>query len=216
MLKNQSKQINGNIIFYLFLVHIIIIVASNYLVQIPFKIFENSFNLNTNWGTFTFPLIFLATDLTVRILGGKSARRVVLWAMLPALLISYIISILFKNGDFTSFSNLSTLDTFVARIAIASFLAYLLGQTLDISIFAKLRKNKIWWVAPILSTLFGSLLDTFLFYFIAFYNSIDNFMSNNWVGIAWFDYGFKLLISLLVFIPIYGVLVNILVKRINP
>ncbi len=212
MIKKTNKQ-KSNIILYLFFTHLVIIIASNYLVQKGFVLFKNSLNLNTNWGTFTFPLIFLATDLTVKILGEKTARKIIFQAMFPALIASYLVSILFKDGVFTSFSNLLSLDTFIARIAIASFLAYLLGQSLDITIFSKLRNNKSWWVAPVFSTVFGSLLDTFLFYFIAFFNSTNEFMKEHWVSMSWFDYGFKLLVSLIIFIPIYGALINLIVKK---
>ncbi|MGC7861163.1 hypothetical protein [Vibrio anguillarum] len=43
----------------LVLFHLIIIASSNYLVQLPFTVF----GLHTTWGAFTFPFIFLATDL---------------------------------------------------------------------------------------------------------------------------------------------------------
>ena len=74
--------------------HIIIIAASNYLVQIPFQVF----GVITTWGTFSFPLVYLATDLTVRIFGSTKARKIVFGAMLPALLTSYVISILFFDN----------------------------------------------------------------------------------------------------------------------
>ncbi|HCF2345493.1 TPA: queuosine precursor transporter, partial [Pseudomonas aeruginosa] len=45
--------------------HIFIIIASNYLVQLPVTLF----GWHTTWGAFSFPFIFLATDLTVRLMG---------------------------------------------------------------------------------------------------------------------------------------------------
>ena len=61
--------------------HIAIITASNYLVQLPMTLF----GLHTTWGAFSFPLVYVATDLTARLLGPGPARRVVRWVMLPAL-----------------------------------------------------------------------------------------------------------------------------------
>ena len=190
--------------------HIFIIAASNYLVQIPFQIF----GLHTNWGTFSFPFIFLATDLTVRIFGAAEARKIIMTAMLPALVLSYVISVMFSQGSFQGFAGLGVFDSFVFRIALASFTAYILGQLLDIKVFAKLRQNRRWWVAPSASTIAGNLLDTIIFYSVAFYASTDTFMAAHWPEIAALDDGFKLLVSILLFVPLYGALLHYLTDRI--
>ena len=145
---------------YLAAFHMLVIASSNYLVQLPFTLF----GLHTTWGAFTFPFIFLATDLTVRIFGAPLARRIIFWVMLPALLISYVLSVLFYQGQFQGFETLTTLNWFVARIAIASLMAYALGQILDIHVFNRLRQFKQWWVAPAASTLLGNGLDTLAFF----------------------------------------------------
>lgn len=199
----------------LVLFHLVIITSSNYLVQIPFTVF----GLHTTWGAFTFPFIFLATDLTVRVFGAKLARNIIFLVMLPALLVSYFLSVIFFEGQFQGFLPLGEFNLFVARIAAASFMAYLLGQILDVYVFNRLRQLKKWWIAPTCSTLFGNALDTLAFFAIAFYNSPDAFMAQHWKEIAMVDYGFKLIISLGLFVPMYGVLLNYLTKRltsINP
>lgn len=200
-----------NALFFLVLFHLVIIASSNYLVQIPFTIF----GLHTTWGAFTFPFIFLATDLTVRIFGAGMARKIIGLVMLPALAVSYLLSVLFFEGQFQGFGQVSEFNLFVARIAIASFMAYLLGQILDVHVFNRLRETKKWWVAPTCSTLFGNALDTLAFFSIAFYQSSDAFMAEHWTEIALVDYGFKLVISLGLFVPMYGVLLNFLVKRLT-
>ncbi len=139
-------------LFWLVLFHILIIAASNYLVQFPFQIF----GIHTTWGAFSFPFIFLATDLTVRIFGSHLARRIIFWVMFPALLLSYIFSVLFHDGSWTGLGALSEFNTFVGRIALASFAAYALGQILDIFVFNKLRRLKAWWIAPTASTVIGN------------------------------------------------------------
>ena len=189
---------------YLIAFHIVIIAASNYLVQIPISIA----GFHSTWGTFTFPLIFLATDLTVRVLDADQARKIILKVMIPALIISYLISVLFFEGKFQGIDGLATFNSFVFRIALASFIAYVVGQLIDILVFNKLRQNASWWIAPSASTIIGALIDTFVFFGIAFYASSDAFMAANWVEIAWVDYAFKLLVSLVFFIPAYGVIVN--------
>ncbi len=191
--------------------HIAVIAASNYLVQIPVTIL----GLHTTWGTFTFPLVYLATDLTVRIFGAASARKIIFWVMFPALLLSYVVSIIFFQGSYQGISELSVFNSFVFRIALASFIAYAAGQFLDIRVFDYLRKNSRWWVAPAASTIVGNLVDTALFYFIAFYRSTDEFMATYWPEIGLLDYGFKIVVSLLLFLPVYGVLLQLLSYRIS-
>ncbi|USH02382.1 7-cyano-7-deazaguanine/7-aminomethyl-7-deazaguanine transporter [Grimontia kaedaensis] len=202
----QRKALSFLVVF-----HLVIIASSNYLVQLPFTVF----GFHTTWGAFTFPFIFLATDLTVRIFGAGLARRIIFAVMVPSLLISYVLSVLFYQGEYQGLGHLTEFNLFVARIAAASFMAYLLGQILDIHVFNRLRKTKQWWVAPSCSTLFGNAIDTLAFFAIAFYNSPDAFMAENWVEIALVDYAFKLVISLGLFVPMYGVLLNYIVSRIT-
>jgi len=206
----QRKALSFLVVF-----HLLIIASSNYLVQLPFTLF----GFHTTWGAFTFPFIFLATDLTVRIFGATMARQIILRVMMPSLAISYGLSVLFYQGEYQGWSHLGEFNLFVARIAIASFMAYMLGQIMDVSVFNRLRQTKQWWVAPSCSTIFGNALDTVAFFAIAFYNSPDPFMAENWVEISLVDYSFKLIISLGLFVPMYGILLNYLIKRlttINP
>ena len=190
--------------------HILIICASNYLVQMPFQVF----GLHTTWGAFSFPFVYLATDLTVRIFGQSNARKIIFKAMLPALVISYLMGVLFHQANFQGIGSLAEFNSFVFRIAFASFAAYLVGQLMDITVFAKLRDTKSWWVAPAASTLVGNLIDTIVFFSIAFYASSDSFMAENWPEIASVDYGFKLIVSLCLFLPAYGILLKVLERRI--
>lgn len=194
--------------------HILIIIASNYLVQLPISLF----GWHTTWGAFSFPFIFLATDLTVRLLGKEPARRVIARVMLPALVASYIVSVLFHDGAFGGFAALGEFNLFVFRIALASFLAYAFGQLLDIQVFDRLRRMRQWWIAPTASTILGNLLDTFVFFSIAFWHSSDPFMAANWVEIASVDYAIKLTVSLILFVPLYGILLNWIVRQLprNP
>ncbi|OED42222.1 hypothetical protein ACH42_12280 [Endozoicomonas sp. (ex Bugula neritina AB1)] len=208
MLKSNT---NPNLIILLSIFHIATITASNYLVQIPFEFL----GMHTTWGAFTFPFIFLATDLTVRVYGSEHARRIIFSAMFPALLISYLISVIFVDGSFQGLESLITFNIFVARIAVASFAAYLIGQLMDITVFNKLRQQAAWWVAPACSTIIGNLIDTISFFSLAFAGSADPFMAANWAEIAMVDYGYKLVISLLFFLPMYGILLNKVVGKLN-
>ena len=195
-------------LFWLVSLHIFIIAISNYLVQIPVGLF----GFITTWGAVTFPFIFLITDLTVRIFGQNLARRIIFFAMLPALVISYYFSVVFSNGQFVGHEHLLDFNLFVFRIVVASFSAYVVGQLLDIQVFNKLRQLKTWWIAPLVSTFIGNLVDSFCFFAIAFYKSPDPFMATHWVEIGAMDYLFKIVMGVLIFLPLYGVILAKLQK----
>jgi len=188
--------------------HVLVIIVSNYLVQLPVEVF----GWQTTWGAFSFPLIFLSTDLTVRLLGKSAARRAIAFAMLPALLASYGVSALFQQAEFRGFETLLAFNTFVFRISLASFLAYVVGQLLDIQVFDRLRRLPQWWIAPTASTILGGMVDTFVFFSVAFWRSSDEFMAANWVEIGSVDYCIKLAIMLMLMVPLYGMLLNLLLR----
>lgn len=191
--------------------HIFIMALSNYLVQFPLPIFQ----WHTTWGAFSFPFIFLATDLTVRILGTTTARHVIFWSMFPALLLSYVLSLGFQQGRLPVFADFSTLNIFIARIALASFMAYLLGQLLDITVFNWLRQYFVWWVAPAVSAVVGNAIDTVAFFVCAFWHSQDLFMAEHWPEIAMVDYFFKIIINLILFLPLYRQVLNHCLRKWN-
>ena len=193
----------------LWFTHIFILVLSNYAVQIPLTVF----GIHTTLGTFTYPFIFLSTDLTVRIFRQKRARKIVFIATIPGLILSYIVGTVFEHGQFQGIGNLNEFSYFVFRITLASLSAYLIGQLVDILVFQRLRELKQWWPAPICSSIFGNLLDTFAFFAIAFCGTNDVFMASNWVEIATVDYMVKIVANMFIFIPIYGVLLNFLMKK---
>ena len=189
--------------------HIAIVIASNYLVQLPITLL----GFHSTWGAFSFPFIFLATDLTVRLIGKAPARRVILRAMLPALVASYIVGVLFHEGRFNGWGALQEFNSFVFRIAFASFAAYVLGQLLDIRVFDRIRQQgRAWWLAPAAASVVGQALDTAAFFSIAFWRSTDAFMAANWVEIAMVDYAIKLSVSLLLFVPAYGLALAAIVR----
>jgi len=64
-----------------------------------------------------------------------------------------------------------------------------------VQVFDKFR-NKSWYVAPLVSSLLGSITDTFLFFSIAFYAT-----EMPWVTLALGDLAVKLFITLIMLIP---------------
>ena len=180
-----------------------VVVASNILVQFLFG------NWLT-WGAFTYPVAFLVTDVTNRVYGVGPARKVVLAGFVVGVICSLI-----GTQIMGEFGPLVTL-----RIAIASGLAFLTAQLLDVSIFAALRDGK-WWRAPLASTLIGSVVDTALFFTIAFSGALAWIEPGNdtswaqdmlpllglgplvplWVSLALADWLVKLGLALLALIP---------------
>lgn len=188
--------------------HLVVIAISNYAVQLPVTVL----GIETTWGTFTYPLLYVTTDLTVRLFGARRARRIVALAMLPALLASYVLGTLFAHGTFQGADALGTFSMFMFRIALASFCGYAVGQLLDITVFARLRRLRRWYVAPAASSVAGNLVDTALFYFIAFHACSDPYLAENYVALGVVDYCVKLLAALLLFVPLYGALLRVLTR----
>lgn len=124
-----------------FFAMIVVVAASNYLVQF-------SINDWLTWGAFFYPATFLVTELTNRFHGPQKARRVVYAGFAVAIILS------------------TALAPF--RIAFASGFAFLVSQLLDISVFNRLRQA-VWWQAPFFASTLASVIDTALFWTIAFY-----------------------------------------------
>lgn len=127
----------------------LVVVASNFLVQFPVEHVLGGVNLadTLTWGAFTYPIAFLVTDLTNRRFGPAAARKVVIAGFVIAVVLSIWLA--------------------TPRIAIASGTAFLVAQLLDVTIFDRMRRLA-WWKAPITSSFIGSVIDTILFFGIAF------------------------------------------------
>ena len=158
----------------------LIVVVSNYLVQFPIQYFGLSEILT--YAAFSYPITFLITDLANRAYGKIVARKIVYVGFFIGVLLTLLIS--------TNFSDIISI-----RIAIGSGTAFFIAQNLDIKIFDMLRK-KTWYIAPLTSSVFGSIVDTFLFFSIAFYAT-----DIPWISLALGDLTVKLVIALLMLIP---------------
>ena len=157
-----------------------IVAISNFLVQFPVN-YLGLENILT-YAAFTYPITFLITDLANRKYGKLIARRVVYFGFFIGIILTLYFS--------TNFEDLISI-----RIAIGSGTAFLVAQLLDVRVFDLLRK-KMWFIAPLSSSLLGSLIDTFLFFSISFYNT-----DVPWITLAMGDFIVKVLISLIMLIP---------------
>lgn len=146
----------------------LVIVVSNFAVQFPI-------NDWLTWGAFTYPLVFLVADLTNRAVGAQPARRVAWLGLLPAVLLSACLA----NW----------------HIALASGTAFILAQGMDIAVFNRWRSQS-WWKAPFMGSMVASVVDTLVFFSIAFYGS-----EMNWLMLATGDLAMKWLMAVLLLAP---------------
>jgi len=173
-------KIKNQLFFFLAFSMALVVALSNYLVQFPIKYLSLD-NLLT-YGAFSYPVAFLITDLSNRRYGKNVAKKIVYLGFVLGVFLTFYFS--------TSYSDLISI-----RIAIGSGTAFLVAQLIDVNIFDRLRK-KIWFIAPLASSLIGSIIDTFLFFSIAFYGT-----GINWISLSFGDLFVKIFVTLLMLIP---------------
>jgi uncharacterized integral membrane protein (TIGR00697 family) len=176
-----------------------VIVISNILVQFPLGQW-------LTYGALIYPLAFLITDLVIRNYGLKAAKQVILVGLITGILASVLASVF----------AVTTL-----RIAIASAVAYFVAQVLDVKVFLRLQQQKLsWWQMPVMSSAVGSVVDTFIFFSIAFSFTTYSIMSDSnqwaqetvsllgvgrefplWVSLATADLAVKFLMVLFLLLP---------------
>jgi len=147
---------------------VLVVLACNVLVPFPI-------NRWITWGAFVYPVGYLITELTNRLAGPKLARGVV-WV------------------GFTTAAALSAVLA-TPRIAIASSTAFVVSQMLDIAVFNRLR-NLAWWRAPLIASALASIIDTFIFFSLAFRNT-----HVEWLPLAVGDLSIKMLMAVVLLIP---------------
>ena len=173
-------KIEDKLFLLLALLMACVVALSNYLVQFPVNFFGLEHLLT--YGAFSYPIAFLITDLSNRRYGKNIASKIVYLGFALGVFLTLYFS--------TNYSDLISI-----RIAIGSGTAFLVAQLIDVHIFDQLRK-KIWFIAPLTSSLFGSGIDTFLFFSISFYGT-----GINWITLSFGDLSVKIFIALMMLVP---------------
>jgi len=173
-------RIENRFFFILAFLMASIVALSNYLVQFP--VYYMGFQDLLTYGAFSYPIAFLITDLSNRRYGKNTAKKIVYLGFILGVILTFYFS--------TNYSDLISI-----RIAIGSGTAFLFAQLIDVNIFDKLRK-KIWFAAPLISSVVGSGIDTFLFFSISFYGT-----GVNWVTLSFGDLFVKISVALMMLIP---------------
>ena len=181
-------RIKNRFFFILAFSMALVVTLSNYFVQFP----VNYFGLQDllTYGAFSYPIGFLITDLSNRRYGKNTAKKIVYWGFALGIFLTLYFS--------TNYSDLISI-----RIAIGSGTAFLVAQLIDVNIFDKLRK-KIWFAAPLVSSLIGSSIDTFLFFSISFYGT-----GISWITLSFGDLSVKIFVALGMLIPFRFLLAHI-------
>ena len=173
-------KIENRFLFILAFLMALVVALSNYLVQFP----VNYLGLKDllTYGAFSYPIAFLITDLSNRRYGKNTAKKIVYLGFALGVFLTLYFS--------TNYSDLISI-----RIAIGSGTAFLVAQLIDVNVFDRLRK-KIWFTAPLVSSLVGSSIDTFLFFSIAFYGT-----GVSWITLSFGDLVVKIFVALIMLIP---------------
>lgn len=199
MINRLLEGVDKALAYKLMIMHVIIIAVSNYLVQFKIDIYGNPLAV----AAFTFPLVVVLTDLTVRMLGKQTGRAVITLAFIPAILVSMLVVKLGGAPDSVAF-----------RIGLGSGVAYFISNLLDVYVFQYFReKYTTWWIAPTLASIASTFIDTYVFFFTAFAYGANKFMAENWHIVATNNSISKIIVSLLVILPAYGILLNHLQKK---
>tara|TARA_B100000035_G_scaffold263025_1_gene234601 strand:- start:557 stop:1228 length:672 start_codon:yes stop_codon:yes gene_type:complete len=212
MLDKILGNVDRTLVRNLVILHTLVIAVSNYLVTIQFNVFPGAnipffgeFPLAA--AAFTFPIVVVATDLTVRLVGKEAGRAVVAMAVIPAIIASVLV--LLALGDEHAY-----------RVGIASGSAYAIGTMLDVYVFQHIREKytEAWWAAPAFSTIAANIIDTYSFFFVAFAGSTDAEGNLTWIGANWHVVAqnntlTKIVVGLIVFLPAYGLLLSFLGEK---
>lgn len=147
---------------------VVVIASANWLVQFPI-------NEWLTWGAFSYPFVYLVSDLTNRAVGPAAARKVAWVGFAIAVLLSLLLA--------------------PWRIAVASGSAFIVSQLMDIAVFNRWRRHS-WWKAPLWGSVLASAVDTAVFFFIAFAGT-----GMDWTLLAAGDLAVKCLMALLLLAP---------------
>lgn len=201
MLDRLLAGVERSLAYKLMLAHIIIIAISNYIVQFKIDVFGHPLAI----AAFTFPLVVVLTDLTVRMLGKQTGRAVISLAFIPAIIVSMAVVKLGGAPDSVAF-----------RIGLGSGMAYFVSNLLDVYVFQYFReKYQQWWIAPTLSSVVATIIDTYAFFGAAFWKNVGSKFEHNWPEVATNHILVKMVVSLCVILPAYGILLNYLQKRLQ-
>ncbi len=139
------------------------------------KIMPFIFGSHLSVAVFSFPVVFLMTDVIGEVYGKRVAKFFVLAGFIStALFIAYSflsLALPWSDGGQSVREGYDQIFGISVRIAIASLAAFLIAQYQDVLSFFFVREKlgvQAFWLRSILSNLWSQLLDTTIFMVIAF------------------------------------------------
>lgn len=190
------------------------IVIATILANIQVLTVVDLFSVQASLGNILYGTIFLGTDVLNEIYGKKEAKKAVFigFSVMFVTVIIMQIAIQFKpNSEDWAMPYLREIFGFLPIVFIASMLAFLASQFVDIYIFSKIKdklpENKYLWIRNNGSTLISQFVDTIIFVPIAF---ISVFSSSIIFNLILSTYFIKLIVAILDTPVIY------LAKKIKP
>lgn len=196
-----------------------IVMAANIAVQFPLSGEIGPLMLADilTWGAFVYPFAFVVTDINNRLFGPAFAHRVVYLGFVLAVVSSIVFPPVLHSFGWLEYE---TTGARLARVAMASGCAFLVAQLMDIVVFNRLRRLS-WWKAPLASGVVGSVVDTLVFFSVAFaavfvflgpnepfaletaplFGALQGTEAPRWVSWALGDFAVKLTIALVGLVP---------------
>ncbi|RZP05482.1 MAG: VUT family protein [Flavobacteriales bacterium] len=172
-MNNEKQELARKIYLYLAALFITSLVVSNLIFQkffywYPFEMTIGGIKLfELSVGILPYPITFLVTDLISEIYGQKKANQVVVAGIFASffsisiILISDLVPAIPSSPiDDQTFSNVFSLS---GLAVLASMLAYLFAQFIDIKIYhfwKKLTNGKMLWLRNNFSTFSSQIIDT--------------------------------------------------------
>ena len=150
-------------------------------------------------GVLFFPISYLFGDILTEVYGYARSRKVI-WAGFGALifasLMSYVITSL-PNATTMSAEQRSAINTIFGqtpRIVAASLMAFWMGEFVNSFVLAKLKvlsEGRFLWIRTIGSTVMGEVVDSLVFYPVAFFGVWSNellisvMIGNYFIKVLW-------------------------------
>ena len=132
------------------------------------------FGMVTALGNVVYSSLFLVTDILTENYSKKEAQKAVWMGFFVLISVTILMQITIHfipdESDFLS-EHITALFNFLPRIAVASLTAYLISQSFDVLLFAKLKKRhqrELLWFRNNSSTIISQFIDTTIFTLIAF------------------------------------------------
>ncbi|HKK39112.1 MAG TPA: queuosine precursor transporter [Cryomorphaceae bacterium] len=170
-------------------------------VDLGFKVFTISA------GVLPYPITFLLTDILSEIYGRKKTNAVVYTGFFASL---FVLFMLFLGSLFPSIEDSPVSDEYYNtvfqnswRVILASMVAYLTAQLVDVRLFhfwKNLTKGKKLWLRNNASTILSQLVDTTLVVLVLFVGVLPFERIGDFIFDGWF---FKVLVALVDTIFIY-------------